>query len=44
MVPGNVDSWLACALVASRNNIAVAHILSGLQSFDKTMPEKVNQI
>ncbi len=44
MVPGDVNSSLACALVASRHNIPVAHIESGLRSFDKTMPEEVNRI
>lgn len=44
MVPGDVNSSFACALVASRHNIPVAHIESGLRSFDKTMPEEVNRI
>ncbi len=44
MVPGDVNSSFACAFVASRNNIAVAHIESGLRSYDKTMPEEVNRI
>jgi UDP-N-acetylglucosamine 2-epimerase (non-hydrolysing) len=44
MVPGDVNSSMACALVASRHNIPVAHIESGLRSFDKTMPEEVNRI
>jgi len=44
MVPGDVNSSLACALSASRNNIAVAHIESGLRSFDRTMPEEINRI
>jgi UDP-N-acetylglucosamine 2-epimerase (non-hydrolysing) len=44
MVPGDVNSSFACAFVASRHNIPVAHIESGLRSFDKTMPEEVNRI
>lgn len=44
LVPGDVNSSLACALVASRNGIKVAHIESGLRSFDRTMPEEVNRI
>jgi UDP-N-acetylglucosamine 2-epimerase (non-hydrolysing) len=44
MVPGDVNSSMACALVASRHGIPVAHIESGLRSFDKTMPEEVNRI
>lgn len=44
MVPGDVNSSFACAFVASRHNIPVAHIESGLRSFDMTMPEEVNRI
>jgi len=44
VVPGDVDSTFACAFVASRYNIPVAHIESGLRSFDKSMPEEINRI
>lgn len=44
IVPGDVNSSFACAFVASRYNIPVAHIESGLRSFDMTMPEEVNRI
>jgi UDP-N-acetylglucosamine 2-epimerase (non-hydrolysing) len=44
VVPGDVDSTFACAFVASRYNIPVAHIESGLRSWDKTMPEEINRI
>lgn len=44
LVPGDVNSSLACALVATRNGIKVAHIESGLRSFDRTMPEEINRI
>lgn len=44
LVPGDVNSSVACALVASRNNIPVGHIESGLRSFDRTMPEEINRI
>ena len=44
LVPGDVNSSTACALVASRNGIKVGHIESGLRSFDRQMPEEINRI
>jgi UDP-N-acetylglucosamine 2-epimerase (non-hydrolysing) len=44
LVPGDVNSSLACAIVTNRNGIKLGHIESGLRSFDRTMPEEINRI
>ncbi|MCB0695777.1 MAG: UDP-N-acetylglucosamine 2-epimerase (non-hydrolyzing) [Chitinophagaceae bacterium] len=44
VVVGDVNSTLACSIVAKKLNIKVAHIEAGIRSFDMTMPEEINRL
>ena len=44
LVVGDVNSTMACAIVAKKQNIKVAHVEAGIRSGDWSMPEEINRI
>jgi UDP-N-acetylglucosamine 2-epimerase (non-hydrolysing) len=44
LVVGDVNSTIACALVAAKRGTKVIHVEAGLRSYDRTMPEEINRV
>ena len=44
LVVGDVNSTIACGMVAVKLGVKLIHVEAGLRSFDRTMPEEINRV
>jgi len=44
LVVGDVNSTVACGMVAAKLGVKLIHVEAGLRSFDRTMPEELNRL
>ena len=44
LVVGDVNSTIACALVAAKRGVRVILVEAGLRSYDRSMPEEINRV
>ncbi|MCD6393898.1 MAG: UDP-N-acetylglucosamine 2-epimerase (non-hydrolyzing) [Planctomycetes bacterium] len=44
LVVGDVNSTIACGIVAVKLGVKLIHVEAGLRSFDRTMPEEINRL
>ncbi len=44
VVVGDINSTMACSIVAKKLNTQLVHVEAGIRSFDLTMPEEINRM